>query len=122
MNGLTSRSTTRDSTPEMGPIQCRNIFYPLPEGLHSRLVRVLPGSWPDPICIELIQFSLEPGEVPFYEAASYVWGDPTNQKSISCSGQAMMVSPSVEALIRRFRLADVARYFPLHVSQISDTG
>ena len=83
-------------------------YGPLPNR-ESRLVYLLPGTWSDPINIELRRFSLELDKLPFYEAVSYTWGDMRETITVTHSGRPASVGKSVEALLRRFRLADTPR-------------
>lgn len=83
-------------------------YGPLAEG-DSRLISLFPGHWEDPIAFELVEFSTELGRLPFYEAVSYVWGDPDARTTATCSGRDIDITLSVEAFLRRFRLHDNQR-------------
>jgi hypothetical protein len=74
-----------------------------------RLIRLLPGNWPDPIAFGLLTFSMKPDELPFYEAVSYTWGDPSSTVLVKCGGTSMRITRSVEDLLRRFRWSDRIR-------------
>ena len=76
----------------------------------SRLIHLHPGQWSDPISLTLEPFSLQPRELPFFEAVSYTWGDPTITEPVTCSGTTVQVMKSVETLLRRFRLATDTRW------------
>ncbi|KAH7394789.1 heterokaryon incompatibility protein-domain-containing protein [Pyrenochaeta sp. MPI-SDFR-AT-0127] len=71
----------------------------------SRLIHLHPGQWSDPISLTLQPFSLQPPELPFFEAVSYTWDDPMITTPVTCSGMTIQVMKSVENLLRRFRLA-----------------
>jgi hypothetical protein len=103
-------SISEPSSSGSSPPLFYDAYQPLTDR-ESRLVNLLPGTWSDPITIELRTFSLELDKLPFYEAVSYTWGYPVETATVTCSGRPLRVSKSAEDLMRRFRLADIPRYF-----------
>ena len=78
-----------------------------------RLIRLQPGQWNDTIEFDLIASSLDPPNLPFYEAVSYVWGDPHGEKiNVKCSGISMYLFPSAARALQRLRFSDNLRYLP----------
>jgi hypothetical protein len=76
----------------------------------SQLLHLFPGQWKYPIAFDLVPFSTELESLPFYEAVSYTWGDPTDCIPVTCFGREIDVALNVAALLRRFRLHDSIRY------------
>lgn len=75
-------------------------YKPLPpeDSLATRLVKLLPGKYDDPIQCELEPVSL--GNKPPYIALSYVWGDPTGTVMISLDGVEHAVTKNLESFLR----------------------
>lgn len=74
-----------------------------------RLVCLRPGRPHDPIAFELVTFSMRPDQLPFYEAVSYTWGDPSSTVSAVCGASILQITQSVDSLLRRFRWSDEIR-------------
>jgi hypothetical protein len=113
--GLLKKHTQDISAMPMDASMHHNIDLRLPEyqpiaERDSRLLRLSPGQWEDPIAFDFVDFSTELGRLPFYEAISYTWGNSTECTPVFCSGREIDVSLSVAALLRRFRLCDSTRY------------
>jgi hypothetical protein len=95
------------------------ISYPLLQSPKSqiRLVCLQPGEWTDPLSISLQIFSLHTCNLPFFEAVSYTWGDPSNKKLVICSGASISITESAENVLRRFRLARSSRYGKMDIGR-----
>ena len=85
----------------------------------TRLIRLLPGSFGDPIRCDLLvaDVILESGvAIPSlghtveYEAISYSWGWPKRTASIICNNQAAFVTPTLKDAIRHLRRDDAERW------------
>ncbi|KAF7922873.1 uncharacterized protein EAE97_011037 [Botrytis byssoidea] len=72
-----------------------------------RLVTLLPGDLPDDIHCTLTTVSLI--DEPFYEALSYVWGNPTNKCDINLQGNSFPVTTNLESALRHLRYRDLPR-------------
>ncbi|ROW15166.1 hypothetical protein VPNG_02948 [Cytospora leucostoma] len=106
------------TTPSTDPSPLRNVkdmqvgLVPLQRlDLHTkqiRILRVLPGRYDDPIECELYTAHL--GDRPYYEALSYVWGDPTICKPIFLEGREVQVTTNLRAALRSLRLRDKIRH------------
>lgn len=77
---------------------------------HIRGLIVLPGvkgEFDDPIHATLETVSLD--ESPNYEALSYVWGEPTDSKSMVLNGEQISIRPSLDCALRHLRRPDSYR-------------
>ncbi|PQE22776.1 Heterokaryon incompatibility protein [Rutstroemia sp. NJR-2017a BVV2] len=73
-------------------------------------IRVLvlePGEGTDPLRCHVKIVSLSSN--PYYEALSYVWGDPTITKPILCSGKNIRITTNLYDALLRFRLPGCER-------------
>jgi hypothetical protein len=88
-NKLASSQSPKPSDAEMDFFKGRAPHTALPpeDSLATRLVKVLPGTFDDPIRCELEPTSL--GTKPHYVALSCAWGDPTDTELISLDGCAI---------------------------------
>ncbi len=60
-------------------------YPPLETETHSRLLKVHPGEFGDPLQLFLQQcFIADDSEPPPFEAVPYVWGDPNDLVGVSC--------------------------------------
>jgi hypothetical protein len=75
-----------------------------------RLVCLHPGEWVDPVSISVEISSLYSDDLPFFEAVSYTWDNPTEKGSIIYSGRRISVTKSAHNVLRRLRLAKSIRY------------
>lgn len=73
----------------------------LPRGRWFRILKVHPGHFKDPLSCELVSTALD--EAPRYRALSYVWGDPGEVASITCSGFKREITVSLFEGLRRIR-------------------
>ncbi|KAL1649111.1 hypothetical protein SLS58_001683 [Diplodia intermedia] len=86
-----------------------NIYSQLKPG-EIRLLVLHPGAFNDDICISLCTYDLEgSGTKEPYEAVSYVWGSTEFTKPIQSNGHELLVTASVETLLRQLRFLDVPR-------------
>ncbi|KAM5343258.1 hypothetical protein ACJ41O_014224 [Fusarium nematophilum] len=71
------------------------------------LLHLLPGDWTDPIVctIHTVPLNSKPG----YETISYVWGDQSVTRPITCGGSAKQVTESLYLALSRLRLPDRVR-------------
>jgi hypothetical protein len=77
-----------------------------------RLLILLPGCPPSPLCCSLVSANLldfddisgiGPLHIKSYEAVSYVWGDPDNITHVQCDKASLKIPVSLEAALLRFR-------------------
>lgn len=66
-----------------------------------RVVRLLPGKWPEPIRCQLTVHSLH--DPPPYETISYAWGDSRDTKEISIDNVRVTIPSSLELCLRYLR-------------------
>ncbi|KAL8754848.1 MAG: hypothetical protein Q9184_004992 [Pyrenodesmia sp. 2 TL-2023] len=67
-------------------------YQPLdPEAKTIRLMRLLPGSFEDEICVSLGTTVLRGDRIPKYEALSYAWGSTTDRVAISVATHRHLV-------------------------------
>lgn len=83
-----------------GPYQ----YDTLPQGRWFRVLKVHPGQFDDSLSCELVATPLD--EAPQYRALSYVWGDPTQVATITCSGIRIEITASLFEGLRRIRATD----------------
>lgn len=76
----------------------------LPAGRWFRILKIHPGRFDDPLSCELVATPLD--ESPRYRALSYVWGDPREVASITCSGVRREITASLFEGLRRIRDTD----------------
>ena len=79
-----------------------------PDSTEFRLLRILPS--PDleaPVRILLDIHCFEP--LPEYEALSYTWGEPLQNRKVFVNGQKMPVTGNLAAALRRLRRRDEVR-------------
>jgi hypothetical protein len=81
---------------------------PPEDSLATRLIKVLPGTFDDPIRCELEPTSL--GTKPHYVALSYAWGDPTDTELISLDGCVYPVTKNLAWFLRHMQ-SDVITFF-----------
>jgi hypothetical protein len=95
-----------------GPYQ----YCCLPSPTAIRLIELLPGKEPDPICCALSAVNIE--DAPPFEALSYVWGDPKTPRPILCFNHDDISQPRNSTLqvtvncwhaLRRLRHGDQSR-------------
>ncbi|KAI0111930.1 heterokaryon incompatibility protein-domain-containing protein [Daldinia grandis] len=81
----------------------RSPGYPYQElsGTDIRLVRILPGDDPDGIecLVDLVPLSSKPD----YHALSYVWGDPSDPRTITLNGRPFDITGNFHEVLRQFR-------------------
>lgn len=69
-----------------------------------RLLVLEPSSWSDPLRGHLIHASLEEQEESYYEALSYVWGNPNNPSLILLNdSQILPITRNLEDALRHLR-------------------
>lgn len=81
-----------------------------PLNLQAREIRLLTlesGDWPDPISckVDIVPFDSH----PFYEALSYVWGDPGIQQTIQVNNHPYKVTENLWMVLRRLRDSSATR-------------
>ncbi|KAH7066133.1 heterokaryon incompatibility protein-domain-containing protein [Paraphoma chrysanthemicola] len=72
-----------------------------------RLLDLHPGHEANSISCSLRHCDLDYD--PDYEAISYVWGEPVFSVDIECDGQAVYITPGLQQVLKRVRLADAMR-------------
>ncbi|KAL7936116.1 heterokaryon incompatibility domain-containing protein [Trichoderma chlorosporum] len=79
-------------------------------GKAIRLLRLLPGSVPEPISSEIIQAWLYPEEAILpYEALSYTWGSAEAPKSILVNGKCLAVTTNLHEALEQLRYVNQDR-------------
>ncbi|PKS06077.1 hypothetical protein jhhlp_007911 [Lomentospora prolificans] len=82
-------------------------YQSLPEGKWFRVLKLHPYSTGDSVLsCELLTVELGVEETPSYKALSYVWGDPSAQVSIMCSGSSLSITHSLFSALKRVRHVD----------------
>ncbi|KAI8721720.1 HET domain-containing protein [Fusarium sp. LHS14.1] len=71
------------------------------------LLRLLPGKPGDEIVCDVRTVPLKSD--PVYETLSYVWGDQTNTRQITCDGSPRVITESLYLALSRLRLRDRPR-------------
>lgn len=72
-----------------------------------RILKLLPGSFGDPLHCQLRVAAIESG--PVYDALSYMWGDPSPEGRIILDDEPFPVTRSLENALRHVRLQDSVR-------------
>jgi hypothetical protein len=67
-----------------------------------RVLKLAPGKPEDDIKCTLQTISLE-SSLCRYEALSYVWGNPDDTVDITCNGQRLAITVSLDSALRHFR-------------------
>ena len=86
-----------------------SIYQPLQSGW-IRLATLHPGSFNDPIMINLKPAQLRPQPSQYYEALSYVWGSDRKAGNITLNGVVISVTQNLVLALQRLRFTDRARY------------
>ena len=100
-------------TPEPFPLlpersKPQNPYLPLlSDRRETRIVKIIPGRFADPISCHLLPVSLY--DDPFYEALSYTWGDPNVTKPVILNGITVNVTGNLETCLRHLRKEDRAQ-------------
>jgi hypothetical protein len=78
--------------------------YPAPPLLHNqiRLIRLLPGTWIDPIRCELYNIEHDTAQAK-YQALSYVWGSTRVMRNILVNRTKFPVTVNLESALRHLR-------------------
>jgi hypothetical protein len=72
-----------------------------------RLLELQPGCGPEAITTRLITSNLL--DEPNFEALSYVWGDPSGRKQISCEGATITIPENLHDALLHLRLPQITR-------------
>jgi hypothetical protein len=72
-----------------------------------RLLTLMPGDFEDPLRCHLTVLSL--GHCPYYEALSYVWGDPAIKRGLQVDWQELLITANLESALRYLRFAHKVR-------------
>ncbi|PTB63800.1 HET-domain-containing protein [Trichoderma citrinoviride] len=94
------------------PEDQRYVYQPIKEAKSVRFLILQPGSGSDPLIGGLQLGSLdaaELGELPPYEAISYVWGTSDRLATLLCDGAVLPLTQSIRDALVRVRLPDRAR-------------
>lgn len=79
------------------------VYKPLPSGGFVRYLILQPGKDHEPLHCNLHTISL--GEIPEFEAISYVWGNPKRNHIVYCEGFTMYVTSNLRDVLHRVRLS-----------------
>lgn len=74
-----------------------------------RLIIVHPGYDWDSVSVDLVSARLLPQPNKYYEALSYVWGDPKFERTILCNGKVKAVTENLFSALQRLRFSDRSR-------------
>lgn len=84
--------------PAIIPEECQ----PLDPTSHNiRLLELLPGKWTDELSCRMFVVSLD--DDPYYEALSYVWGEPDLCRPIWVNGSPRSITRNLDRALRRLR-------------------
>ncbi|KAF8846470.1 HET-domain-containing protein [Acephala macrosclerotiorum] len=95
---------------------------PLPHGQYFRVLKLLPGTFEDPIQCELPTYELD--NAPSYEPISYAWGDPTMSHEITVDNCTLFITKTLFQALRRFRQQAERRFLwtdGICINQSDDT-
>ncbi|CVK94881.1 related to HET-6OR heterokaryon incompatibility protein (het-6OR allele) [Fusarium mangiferae] len=79
----------------------------LPNNNFFRVFELGPGKNSDPLQGNLRTYLRQ--RAPKYEALSYVWGSPVQNRHMICNGQIFMITSSLDTALRRLRLVGDSR-------------
>jgi hypothetical protein len=79
-----------------------SVYSNLPSSKSIRLIQLQPGKDETPISCSLLVFCTYE-MAPEYHALSYCWGDPQDRTKITCNGEALEITKSLDAALRRHR-------------------
>ncbi|EHK46482.1 hypothetical protein TRIATDRAFT_218517 [Trichoderma atroviride IMI 206040] len=88
------------------------VYKPLSDDHSVRFLVLQPGSGSDPLVGSLQLGSLasaDIGQLPPYEAISYVWGSGSRQYELTCDGAVLPLTQSIYDALNRVRLPDQPR-------------
>ncbi|KAH6608146.1 hypothetical protein Trco_004459 [Trichoderma cornu-damae] len=94
------------------PEEKRFVYEPLADGKLVRFLTLQPGSGSDPLVGSIQVGSLDPadiGQLPPYEAISYVWGTGDRRFRLGCDGAILPLTQSIHDALARVRLPDRPR-------------
>ncbi len=69
----------------------------------TRLIGLLPGTFPEPLACRLFAQDLDAAAVPAYTALSYVWGDPTVLQPVYVNGSILGITYNLHAALMHLR-------------------
>src|SRR6186713_776190 len=75
---------------------------PLKNANDIRVFILHPGTFKDDIHVSLYSISLDDNTLS-YEAISYVWGDPSDTKAITCNTKSFHITTNLESCLRHLR-------------------
>ena len=79
-------------------------YQPLPTPTSTRVFTLQPGVWDSPICLSLEEIDLDDKPHLEYEAISYTWGPPGEQRLIRIEGhEDVHIRANLWNFIRRLR-------------------
>jgi hypothetical protein len=90
------------SSSILNVLNLKMLYEKLPCPTSTRLINLLPGAPDDPLECQLLVIDLESDHVQ-YPAISYVWGDPSDKKSIHCMNEALLIPSSLHAFLKTRR-------------------
>lgn len=94
------------------------VYRPLLAGTTEiRILELLPGPFEAPLAARIVHTSLGSeiaqiqSQAPYYEALSYVWGDPRPLHDVTIKPNSRLsIGENLYAALRRIRLQDRSRY------------
>lgn len=103
VQGCTEADTeASDPTSQNPPLSTPgpSLYRPLRDS-EIRLLKILPGSWHDPVSCEIVYVSLD--DKPDYVALSYAWGDSKVTHPVTVDGQEHSITMNLFHGLRRLR-------------------
>jgi hypothetical protein len=86
---------------EPSTIHGRYVYAKIPNSTTIRLLLLEPGQKNEPICCKLSAVDLDAS--PIYEAISYCWGGPLDERKIMCGQGILPVTKNLYDALHRFR-------------------
>lgn len=120
---MPEQHTDLSSTTQFAPKQASTYTYESLDEQEFRLLEILPtsSSSQSPLQCNIKVASLRDRENLQYEAVSYVWGDPTPNKTILMNGKCLHLSMNSDKALRRMALPDRNRTVYLDAVCINQT-
>lgn len=108
-------ATSAAETPPNSPSQSKSAskvlpvyqYWPLQGAGSIRMVELLPGSFSDPIDIQIHHRTLS--DLPGCHAVSYMWGDPSRIYDVFVNGKTVKVTASALKVLQRLRTPETSQ-------------
>ncbi|OAG39649.1 hypothetical protein AYO21_06117 [Fonsecaea monophora] len=87
----------------LDPSIAQKLYSTLPSSSSTRLLRLEPGSYDDPLEASIAVVDIAALSCPKYECISYTWGDETSPNSVRVDGNEVPLRLNLDQALRRFR-------------------